>query len=138
MQGAARSGSSLHVPRDVDGELESLVEQLSEGSAEERGLAAEKLFNKAAEDETARQKAAAVGVIQPLVSTEPHCSQCIQQMMTKVYYAVAACSCLMHKEILTASLTVLAAVSCTNKCWQYFSFSLHNNHASCNHSVKQA
>ncbi len=33
------------------------------------GRAAEKLFNKAAEDETARRKAAAVGVIQPLVSS---------------------------------------------------------------------
>lgn len=52
----------------MEGELEGLVQQLSQGSAEERGLAAEKLFNKAAEDETARQKAAAVGVIQPLVS----------------------------------------------------------------------
>lgn len=63
----ARSGSSLHVARDVEGEMEGLVEQLREGTPEERGLAAEKLFNKAAEDETARRKAAAVGVIQPLV-----------------------------------------------------------------------
>lgn len=66
---AARSGSSLHVARDVEGEMEGLVEQLREGTPEERGLAAEKLFNKAAEDETARRKAAAVGVIQPLVSS---------------------------------------------------------------------
>ena len=65
---AAKSGSSLHVPGNMEGELEGLVQQLSQGSAEERGLAAEKLFNKAAEDESARQKAAAVGVIQPLVS----------------------------------------------------------------------
>ena len=55
------------MPRDVDGDLESLVAQLSEGTAEERGQAAEKLFNKAADDEEARQSAAAVGVIQPLV-----------------------------------------------------------------------
>ena len=55
--------------RDVEGEMEGLVEQLREGTPEERGLAAEKLFNKAAEDETARRKAAAVGVIQPLVSS---------------------------------------------------------------------
>ena len=57
----------------MDAELEMLVEQLKEGSAEERGLAAEKLFNKAAEDETARQKAAAIGVIQPLVSCTARC-----------------------------------------------------------------
>lgn len=69
MHTAARSGSSLHVARDVEGEMEGLVEQLREGTPEERGLAAEKLFNKAAEDETARRKAAAVGVIQPLVSS---------------------------------------------------------------------
>lgn len=55
------------MPRDVHGDLESLVAQLSEGTVEERGQAAEKLFNKAADDEDARQKAAAVGVVQPLV-----------------------------------------------------------------------
>ncbi|KAL3155148.1 hypothetical protein ABBQ38_011204 [Trebouxia sp. C0009 RCD-2024] len=63
----SRSGSSLHVPRDVDGDLEGLVVQLSEGTPEERGQAAEKLFNKAADDEHARQNAAAAGVIPPLV-----------------------------------------------------------------------
>lgn len=68
------SGSSLHVPRDVDGDLESLVAQLSEGTVEERGQAAEKLFNKAAEDEETRQKAAAVGVIQPLVHMQTFAS----------------------------------------------------------------
>lgn len=43
------------------------MEHLKQGSVEERGLAAEKLFNKVAEDEAARQKAAAAGAIQPLV-----------------------------------------------------------------------
>lgn len=55
------------MPRDVDGDLEGLVVQLSEGTPEERGQAAEKLFNKAADDEHARQNAAAAGVIPPLV-----------------------------------------------------------------------
>ena len=64
---AARSGSSLHMPRNGDDDLEVLVAQLSEGTPEERGQAAEKLFNKAADDEESRQNAAAVGVIQPLV-----------------------------------------------------------------------
>ena len=65
---AAKSGSSLRLAQDTEGEIEGLVEQLQQGSAEDRGLAAEKLFNKAAENEQARQKAAAIGVIQPLVS----------------------------------------------------------------------
>ena len=60
--------------RDVDGDLESLVAQLSEGTVEERGQAAEKLFNKAADSEEARQKAAAAGVIQPLVRR--YCCRC--------------------------------------------------------------
>lgn len=64
---AARSRSGLLVPQEADADLESLVAQLSEGTAEQRGQAAEKLFNKAADDEDARQNAAAVGVIQPLV-----------------------------------------------------------------------
>lgn len=64
---AARSGASLHPAQDIDAEIELIVEQLSQGTVEERGSAAEKLFNKAAEDEAARQKAAAAGVIQPLV-----------------------------------------------------------------------
>ena len=66
---AAKSGSSLRLPQDTEGEIEGLVEQLQQGTAEDRGLAAEKLFNKAAEDEQARQRAAAIGVIQPLVGT---------------------------------------------------------------------
>lgn len=59
------------MPRDVEGDLESLVVQLSEGTAEERGQAAEKLFNTAADDEYARQNAAAFGVIPPLVCVQP-------------------------------------------------------------------
>ena len=47
--------------------MELIVDQLTQGTIEDRGAAAERLFNKAAEDETARQKAAAAGVIQPLV-----------------------------------------------------------------------
>ena len=62
----------MHIARDASEELEILVAQLNEGTADERGLAAEKLFNKAAEDETARQKAAAVGVIRPLVTSLPY------------------------------------------------------------------
>ena len=64
---AGRSAASLHPVQDLDSEMEVIMEQLKAGSVEERGSAAEKLFNKAAEDEAARQKAAASGVIQPLV-----------------------------------------------------------------------
>lgn len=64
---AARSGASLHHAHDTDAEIELIIDQLTQGTIEDRGTAAERLFNKAAEDETARQKAAAAGVIQPLV-----------------------------------------------------------------------
>ena len=61
------------MPRNGDDDLETLAAQLNEGTPEERGQAAEKLFNKAADDEEARQNAAAVGVIQPLVCVHPSC-----------------------------------------------------------------
>lgn len=41
---------------------------LRDGTVDSRSAAAEKLFNKAAEDETARQRTASLGVVQPLVS----------------------------------------------------------------------
>ena len=55
--------------------------QLNEGTPEERGQTAEKLFNKAADDEEARQNAAAVGVIQPLVYVYIHPSCIIMTRM---------------------------------------------------------
>lgn len=61
------------MPRFGDDDLETLVAQLNEGTPDERGQAAEKLFNKAADDEEARQNAAAVGAIQPLVGMQPCC-----------------------------------------------------------------
>ena len=42
---------------------------LRDGSVDSRSAAAEKLFNKAAEDETARTRTASLGVVQPLVRT---------------------------------------------------------------------
>lgn len=72
MQCAARSGASLHPAQDLDAEIELIMDQLQQGTVEDRGSAAEKLFNKAAEDEAARQKAAAAGVIQPLVWVDLH------------------------------------------------------------------
>ena len=78
----------------MDAELEMLVEQLKEGSAEDRGVAAEKLFNKAAEDESARQKAAAIGVIQPLVSCT---TRCLRQPMPRNIFVLLHPVCLSHK-----------------------------------------
>ena len=42
---------------------------LRDGSVDSRSAAVEKLFNKAADDETARTKMASLGVVQPLVRT---------------------------------------------------------------------
>ena len=72
VQCAARSGASLHPAQDLDAEIDLIMDQLQQGTVEDRGSAAEKLFNKAAEDEAARQKAAAAGVIQPLVWGDLH------------------------------------------------------------------
>ena len=62
-----------------DAELEDIVNALREGTVESRSQAAEMLFNKAAEDETARQRTASLGVVQPLV-----CSWCLYECWTKV------------------------------------------------------
>ena len=50
-----------------EAELEEIVAMLRDGTVDVRSAAAEKLFNKAAEDETARQRTASLGVVQPLV-----------------------------------------------------------------------
>ena len=47
---------------------------LRDGSVDSRSAAAEKLFNKAAEDETARTRTASLGVVQPLVRTLDKCT----------------------------------------------------------------
>ena len=62
LESAADAGKS-----QVEAELEEIVEALREGTVESRSAAAERLFNKAAEDDTARQRTASLGVVQPLV-----------------------------------------------------------------------
>ena len=63
---ADSSGSAVN----SETELEEIVNLLRDGTIESRSLAAERLFNKAAEDETARQRTASLNVVQPLVSTK--------------------------------------------------------------------
>lgn len=49
-------------------ELEEIVASLRDGTADARSAAAERLFNKAAMDESARLRTTSMGVVQPLVS----------------------------------------------------------------------
>lgn len=56
-----------HAKQTSEAELEEIVNQLREGNVEARSSAAEKLFNKTAEDENARQRTCSLEVVEPLV-----------------------------------------------------------------------
>lgn len=52
-----------------EAELEDIVASLRDGNVDARSAAAERLFNKAAVDESARLRTTSLGVVQPLVSS---------------------------------------------------------------------
>jgi len=60
-----------HAKQSSEAELEEIVSQLRDGNVDARSSAAERLFNKAAEDENARQRTCSLGVVEPLVTPPP-------------------------------------------------------------------
>ena len=76
------TGVTGHSKAASEAELEEIVASLRDGSADARSAAAERLFNKAAMDESARLRTTSMGVVQPLVSNEsfrPFISPCSLQ-----------------------------------------------------------